>query len=113
MSDHLPECPVPHMDGVWGLPLHPEDAEANCICPQLRACEQRVKEESARGFAPFLVTSPLNHDILCRMSYNAALDAAREAVAGVKKFVEFPGQPVNYIHPDFFLAAIDALKKKP
>lgn len=42
--------------------------------------------------------------------YAAALDAAREAVAGVKKFVEFPGQPVNYIHPDFFLAAIDALR---
>ena len=54
-----------------------------CICQQLRACEQRV------------------------------LDAAREAVAGLKRHVEFPGAPVNYIHPDFFLAAIDALREKP
>ena len=49
---------------------------------------------------------------VCR-TWNDALDAALEAVAGVKKFVEFPGQPVNYIHPDFFLAAIRALKEKP
>lgn len=45
MSDHLPECPVPEMDGLWGLPMHPEDAKANCICPSLRACEQRVRED--------------------------------------------------------------------
>ena len=43
--------------------------------------------------------------------WDAALDAAREAVAGLKRHVEFPGAPVNYIHPDFFLAAIDALKE--
>ena len=43
--------------------------------------------------------------------WDAALDAAREAVAGLKRHVEFPGAPVNYIHPDFFLAAIDALRE--
>lgn len=54
MSDHLPECPVPEMDGLWGLPMHPEDAKANCICPQLRACEQRVLDavrEALKGLA--------------------------------------------------------------
>lgn len=45
MSGHLPECPVPEMDGLWGLPMHPEDAKANCICSSLRACEERVLRE--------------------------------------------------------------------
>ena len=44
LQGHLPECPVPEMDGLWGLPLHPEDAEINCICDRLRACEQRERD---------------------------------------------------------------------
>ncbi len=38
---HLPECPVPDMQVSRGA-LHPDDADANCICEELSACEQRV-----------------------------------------------------------------------
>lgn len=88
MSDHLPECPVPEMDGLWGLPMHPEDAKANCICPSLRACEQRV------------------------------LKAAREAVAALEPLLDVTKSDGGYdccgcVTPGYLwtdaLAAIDAL----
>lgn len=50
MTDHLPECPVPAMEAGHG-PLHPEDAEANCICDELRACEQRVLDAAREAVA--------------------------------------------------------------
>lgn len=43
MIDHLIECPVPEMNAVH--PLHPDDAEYNCICDALRACEKRVRQQ--------------------------------------------------------------------
>lgn len=99
-DSHLPECPVsPAEVAARKNDGHPR---ALCICDRLRACEQRVKEESARGFAPFLITSPLNHDILCQMSYNAGLDAAREAVATTGGSM--------WIGKAETLAAIDALR---
>ena len=107
MTNHLPECPVPELDGLWGLPLHPEDAEINCICDRLRACEQRMYEWS-RSFG------------VGKTFYNAgrldALDAAREAVnALASTTVEFHG-PLPVVHNVRItdaLAAIDALKEKP
>ena len=87
MTDHLPECKaldvMPEATTMFHSTSRQWFWEHGCICDRLRACEQRV------------------------------LDAAREAVAGLKRHVEFPGAPVNYIHPDFFLAAIDALREKP
>lgn len=97
MTDHLPECSA-HYE--FGTILN------DCICDMLRACEQRVMEDVD-------IILPKCTAKSYREGYAAALDAAEAAVAGVKKFVEFPGQPVNYIHPDFFLAAIRALKEKP
>jgi hypothetical protein len=60
MTDHLPECPVPGMDAAHG-PLHPEDAEANCICTELRACEQRVLDAAREA-----VKAALPHADDCR-----------------------------------------------
>ena len=100
-TDHLPECPrIEYIVSRHGYTL---TAGSNgCICNRLRACEERVEE----------TWSAIAGRDQYAAGYAAALDAAREAVAGVKKFVEFPGQPVNYIHPDFFLAAIDALREE-
>jgi len=108
MTDHLPECDYERQD-------YRGNDNRVCYCSRLRACEQRVREAENRnviGSVSLAAIGEANVQQYHR-GYDAGLDAAREAVAGVKKFVEFPGQPVNYIHPDFFLAAIDALKEKP
>ncbi len=88
---HMPECPVPDMQAARGA-LHPDDAEANCICKQLRACEQRV------------------------------LNAAREAVAALEPLLDrSKGEggydccgcaTIGYLWDDA-LAAIDALQGDP
>ena len=45
MTEHLPECLVPDFDkGLW-----------ICICNQLRACEQRVREAIAETHQPIPV----------------------------------------------------------
>lgn len=77
MSEHLPECPVPEMDGLWGLPLHPEDAEANCICDRLRACEQRVLNAAREAIAALPRLDMSAHLIDIQRSL-AAIDALRE-----------------------------------
>jgi len=124
VRDHLPECPVPAMEAGHG-PLHPEDAEANCICDWLRACEQRVRDEiltAAYESAP----AQVRQDEVARL-YNIgfadALDAAREAVESIRDAIythyriscEPPGKvdwsqhrmcdPINEV-----LTAIDALR---
>lgn len=55
MSNHLPECDSPSLPNA-------------CICPELRAFEQRVRNEYRVGHA----------------DYASGLDAAREAVAAVE-----------------------------
>lgn len=98
MSDHLPECPVPAMEARHG-PLHPEDAEANCICTELRACEERVREEWygaqseawGRGFL-------------------YALDEAREVVAALRYHLSLPIDDTVIYRTDA-IAAIDALRE--
>ena len=56
MSEHLPECPTAWM--------------RDCICTELRLCEQRIREEwyEAQSEA-------------WEQGFHHALDAAREAVA--------------------------------
>ena len=88
MSDHLPECL--HDDDTYGL-------RGLCICDELRACEQRV-----------LSLNPVALGVLiAQRARERALDAAREAVAGVG------------VHKDTShdmrvqaLAAIDALREE-
>lgn len=57
MTDHLPECPK-HADRY---------AMAGCICPSLRACEQRLTEGWCKAQC-------------ANSNFEAGLDAAREAV---------------------------------
>lgn len=78
-DSHLSECPVPAMEAGHG-PLHPDDAEANCICDRLRACEQRVLHEA------WVAVAALHFDWLrteadsdyARDHACAAIDALRE-----------------------------------
>ena len=110
LMDHLPECPAPLCDyfDPKGKCMGYEDCEHLCCCAALRACEQRVRMEDD----DYAYVSAQAEADGRRRGWSEALDAAREAVAGLKRHVEFPGAPVNYIHPDFFLAAIDALREK-
>lgn len=96
VTDHMPECPVPHMDGLWGLPLHPEDAESNCICDRLRACESRIRSGYADTYAEGIA---------------AGLDAAREAVESAWTLdPSWDGTNWNNALHEA-LAAIDALRE--
>lgn len=82
MTDHLPECDAfpDYNDGYGG-----------CICPALRACEQRVREDG-------LYVSGVN------VGYEFGLRRAREAVAKVP--------PYEYeMNPCAAIDAIDALRK--
>lgn len=84
MTTHLPECAV----------LRPADNYYGgaCICPSLRACEQRVLEDefSYKG----------DIDTAYGQGWDAALDAAREAVAALPRLTGVEAA----------LAAIDTLR---
>ena len=69
MTDHLPECAERRAEWRWS-----ED----CICPALRACEQRVLEQNARAFDVAVIKHLLQEERA------AGLDAAREAVAAIR-----------------------------
>ena len=88
MSDHLPECPLNNID-IHGL----------CMCPELRACEQRVTDHVNREWAEISVDDEVR-------IWNEALDAAREAVE----------EWLTYIGYEYLLregrAAIDALREE-
>ena len=81
MSDHLPECPAPLCD--WGYSnaecMGYEDCHHLCVCDALRACEQRVRQETFD--ADWSEMGQLAAvQIFRRQAYRDALDAAREAV---------------------------------
>ena len=63
--NHLPECTVSH-----------QHVDYLCICEQLRACEQRVREEIDREAFVLDEGDPF------RQVYRKGLDAGREAVKG-------------------------------
>jgi hypothetical protein len=65
MTEHLPECEPGYLGDVW-----------ICICNQLRACEQRVREdEQSSNFTPDDQSDGMTE------AYQRGLDAAREAIA--------------------------------
>ncbi len=80
MSDHLPECDSPSLSNT-------------CICPELRACEQRVTKE---------IWGAIREGSQYKSGFEGGLDAAREAVERVSTLFE-PLGPA--------LAAIDALRE--
>lgn len=107
VDDHLPECIYspgqPGFGGInSGIPAtQPYIPGSPCICPALRACEQRVREEE---YAKRRDGYALN-DIEAmgyRNGLDAGLDAAREAVERVSSLL----QPLGPA-----LTAIDALRE--
>ena len=101
MNEHLPEC--------WAK--HESDPPAWCICDELRACEERVREdEQSNNFSP-----DIHWDGMAE-SYQRGLDAAREALFGAKAIDVYYGrgldEPPQFIWLNNALAAIDALRRK-
>jgi len=98
MTDHLPECLTPMYD-----------AKAWCICNELRACEERLRE----GWC--VSTCGNTHYTI---GYEEGLNAAREAVADARTWparVPYPASSGFYaiVIKDDALAAIDALRDQP
>lgn len=127
VSNHLPECPCakqPDMSNHW----HEHGAACTgCICTELRACEQRVRQESS---TPSYLCVACWHrqdghacerpqNCTCRdCNYSAALDAAEAAVANIQGPLYSVRNSGNAqqgwdAHNRHALAAIRALKEKP
>lgn len=87
-GDHLPECPV-------SKPAH-STARWLCICAALRACEARVERVTRKDD---------NRALWDNRQWNAALDAARDAVAALPHY-----STQITVSRASALAAIDALK---
>lgn len=92
-------------------PLFCLDCLTECICDELRACEQRVTErwEELRGWGESFAYKT-GSDNGFDAGYRAGLDAAREAVAAIKD--EHVGDEYKYerLALRVALAAIDALR---
>ena len=100
MTEHLPECCVGTDDCKAEPCLR---CHSCCICEQLRACEQRMREEHRHRCSG------------CDWCYSdgvrEALDAARKAVAACTS--DRPSMRGMLISVNDALAAIDALRGKP
>ena len=90
---HLPEC-------------YKEGSTDSCICPELRACEQRVRREDD-DYAYVAAQAEADGR---RRGWSEALDAAREAVQLMKK----PPPALGWYGAMLSaVAAIDALRDEP
>lgn len=85
MTDHLPECDVLH--------IADDDDGAFCICRQLRACEQRVRDSILGNYRSSIVYDN---------GYEDGVHAARDAVAAL---------PWKSDETDFSLGRADGLGK--
>ena len=99
LDPHYPECyAVTHRDR----------GDDRCICPALRACEQRVLE--GRPDPGISEKQAIANHAIYRNGYAAGVQAARDAVAArAERFVN-PETGEFYIVKSAALAAIDALK---
>lgn len=113
MIDHLPECPP------WVVIT---GSEADCICAQLRACEQRIvtreaikrAEAHTQGFAEGVTEGRSrlknemkgSHKDAYQQGRDAGLSAARDAVAAARPFAGYEWNT----YMEHALAAIDALR---
>jgi len=109
-DSHLPECIYApekfdtEQNIVWG--------SKPCICDALRACEQRVRLEDD----DYSYVAAQAEAYGRRRGWNEALDAAREAVAGLRTYGDHgevipPDEEAAVIYVTDALAAIDALKE--
>ena len=105
MTTHLPECAV----------LRPADNYYGgaCICPSLRACEQRVRDEALKAeYLRYEEAAIRDQDAAYRKGYAAALDAAREAVAALSVIDDLNLDVPEVIRRVHALAAIDTLREE-
>lgn len=94
MSEHRPECP----------PTEPFP----CICDRLRQAEQRGHKQAESIWRAYLLADDENSNAAAyRQGYADALNAAREAVAGLP--VHKPNVLITLLDYEDVLAAIDAL----
>ena len=102
MTDHLPECL--HDDDTYGL-------RGLCICDELRACEQRVREEDQRSLIKYGVQMFMRGKQYGRpMAYAAGVQAARDAVLALPVIDRY--DKWWSIDGPQALAAIDALRRE-
>lgn len=87
MTDHLPEC---------CMNMYDAPPDGHCICPALRACEQRVRDEHG-----------LERLRAYEKGCKVGVQAARDAVASVPWFDRFA---LGRRFRNEALAAIDALR---
>ena len=75
MTEHLPECfaSLCECDDTHFKSI---DCDFNCICPSLRACEQRTLDAARKAVAGVGVRKDTSHDM--RVQALAAIDALRE-----------------------------------
>lgn len=108
-SHHLPECTYsPGQPGFGGIDsgissTQPYLPPLPCICPALRACEQRAYQNG------LWATQRWHH----ADAFAAGLAAAREAVEALPHPITFCGLETFDHARSHFLAAIDALREKP
>lgn len=104
MSEHLPECGLhdPICTGNvgghiprWAVDVPCVACKVKCICPALRACEQRVMNERQEH-----IGNPV--------SFAMGVQAARDAVAAEAKARHVDG-PTMFLTLPQALAAIDAV----
>lgn len=87
MTDHLPEC-FASLCECDDTHFKSTDCDFSCICPSLRACEQRVLDAAREAVAAKAMHSPKcfallpdfdEHDCNCAVAYSlAAIDALLE-----------------------------------
>ena len=103
--DHVEECPSYYVD-CWGTVCYC-DYEHICMCRELRACEQRVREdERSNNFTQD------DHANGMTEAYQRGLDAAREAVKGVNWFSDEGKMLSAIVATAESIAAIDQLREK-
>ena len=116
MSEHLPECPLPHCD--YGTPNAKcygyEYCPHYCFCAELRACEQRVRKSLWQEcYDAAMETTERNYVWYEKRGYAAALDVAREALTEALN-----GLPIKWTSDELFPAVLtihrvfDSLKEK-
>ena len=97
MIDHLPECWA-GMCECEDNHFYSQSCSYDCICPSLRACEERVLNLNSIAIGV----------LIAQKARERALETAREAVASM--VIETVGNSAATVNQA--IAAIDALREK-
>lgn len=109
MSDHLPECN--QRDTVWQKAYY---SGVECICPAIRACEQRVRDEDQRILIKHGAEQFVRGERIGKaMGHAAGVQAARDAIEAVPPIDQRidDNELISLVYDKGeILAAIDALR---